>query len=104
MSLSRNVRPFPLALLSGLCCAGHVEQPTTPCNSVPYPGPAVLTDTALYKEGHPGARIIDYGVRESAGEFRRELGVECRVLHDPAPVAQWIARPPPNQLTHFRNK
>lgn len=65
------------------------------CQPPPYPGPAVLLDLSLYKEGHPGTRVIDYGQRSAPDELRQALGIECRVLHDTAPVAQWIARPPP---------
>ncbi len=69
--------------------------PAPPCNETRYPGPAVLIDLSLYKEGHPGPRVIDYGLRLPPDEFQHELRVECRVLPDTAPVAQWIARPPP---------
>src|SRR5688572_22611914 len=41
----------------------------------------------------PGAR--DFGSSKAPDESPRRLGVECGVLHDTAPVAQWIARPPP---------
>lgn len=70
-------------------------QPDRPCHANPYPGPALLTDPSLYIEGHPGTRVIDYGVRLPPDEFQRPLRVECRVSPDTALVAQWIARPPP---------
>ena len=80
-------------LLSGACADGAL--PDKPCLDREFPGPALATDPVLYEAGHVGARVIDYGVRELASEFRSAPGVECRVLRDTAPVAQWIARPPP---------
>ena len=88
---------LPALFVAGTACAGNLGDATesaAPCGG-PRRGPALLSDPVLYKEGHPGTRVIDYGVREPAGEFRSPLGVECRVLPDTAPVAQWIARPPP---------
>ena len=70
-------------------------QPETPCPDREYRGPALLTDPTLYIEGHPGTRVIDYGVRLPPDEFQHPIRVECRVLPNTAPVAQWIARPPP---------
>lgn len=82
-------------LLSGPCADSPA--PDSPCLDRVNPGPALLTDPALHAAGHAGARVIDYGVREPASEFQGTLGVECRVLRDTVPVAQGIARPPPNQ-------
>ena len=84
-------------LLSSAACAGSPGITTTSiagCAERRH-GPAVMHDLQLYREGHPGTRVIDYGQRVLPGEFERPLGIECRVLHDTAPVAQWIARPPP---------
>jgi hypothetical protein len=67
---------------------------TAPCGPQDS-GPAILVDLPLYKEGHPGTRVIDYGLRLPPDEFQPAVGIECRVLPDTAPVAQWIARPPP---------
>lgn len=80
-------------LLSG-ACADHAL-PDKPCIDAELSGPALTTDPVIYEAGHAGARVIDYGVRELASEFRSVPGVECGVLRDTAPVAQWIARPPP---------
>jgi hypothetical protein len=75
--------------------AAYVATPKPACQ--PYPGPAVLLDLPLYIVGHPGTRVIDYGQRLPPDELQPPPGVECRVVPDTAPVAQWIARPPPNQ-------
>jgi hypothetical protein len=98
------MRPHPtltLSLTVLLCTHTHASNltepalPPAPCNEAKYAGPSVLTDLPLYKEGHLGPRVIDYGIRLLADELQRPLRVECRVLPDTAPVAQWIARPPP---------
>lgn len=94
----RHLHTCALILLScsnTLASNDAADPPARSCTDSPYPGPAVLLDLPLYKEGHPGTRVIDYGLRLPPDEFLHPLGIECRVLHDPAPVAQWIARPPP---------
>jgi hypothetical protein len=93
----RLARCFCMLLLSSLASAenmGTLGIGAAPC-STPQDGPALMRDPRLQMEDHPGTRVIDYGEREPAGEFEHPLGIECRVVHDTAPVAQWIARPPP---------
>ena len=90
----------PGSFLAGTAAAANLpasrpESSFTP-RCPPRPGPAVLLDVSLYKEGHPGPRVIDYGQRQAPDELQPPPGVECRVLPDTAPVAQWIERPPPN--------
>jgi hypothetical protein len=58
------------------------------------PPPASHGDLGAFYEFHTHPEARDFG-SGSRGEFAQALGVECRVLHDTAPVAQWIARPPP---------
>lgn len=53
-------------------------------------------DLGAFFEFHTHPDKHDFGSSQP-GEFAWPPGVECRVLHDTAPVAQWIARPPPNQ-------
>ena len=98
------MRTPPLAMMGFMLTVGALThaanlntaaQPAPLCSDNQYSGPALLLDLSLYKEDHPGTRVIDYGVRLPPGEFQRPLRVECRVLPNTAPVAQWIARPPP---------
>jgi hypothetical protein len=51
-------------------------------------------DLEAFFEFHIDPAVRDFGSK-AQGEFPRKLGVECGVLSDTAPVAQWIARPPP---------
>ena len=51
-------------------------------------------DLEAFFEFHTDRAARDFGSK-TRGEFARKLGVECGVLSDTAPVAQWIARPPP---------
>ena len=52
-------------------------------------------DLAAFFEFHTNPATRDFGSGMPLGETPRKLGVECGVLTDTAPVAQWIARPPP---------
>jgi hypothetical protein len=52
-------------------------------------------DLEAFFEFHTDTRNRDFGSGKPRGETARQLGVECGVFSDTAPVAQWIARPPP---------
>lgn len=58
-------------------------------------GPIPHGDLEAFYEFHIDPRERDFGSTKPRGETARPLGVECGVLTDSAPVAQWIARPPP---------
>src|SRR5690606_9417373 len=52
-------------------------------------------DLEAFFEFHRNPRTRDFGSGKARDETVRPLGVECGVITDTAPVAQWIARPPP---------
>ena len=59
------------------------------------PTPVLTGDLGAFFEFHTDARNRDFGSGKPRGETARKLGVECGVFTGTAPVAQWIARPPP---------
>lgn len=89
----RNALWFVLFLSAVPAHAGlFVDDPSA--NESRDAGVVTHGDLDAFFEFHRHSDKRDFGSRQP-GEFAWAPGVECRVLHDTAPVAQWIARPPP---------
>ena len=93
MPRSSHIYMYALLLLTAAPArAGTV---TDPAADYATANPPLHGDLGSFFEFHNDPKARDFGSSKAPGEFTRSLGVECGVLTDTAPVAQWIARPPP---------
>jgi hypothetical protein len=92
-AMSRSSCFFMLLLLP--VWPAHAELQSGPPTGLENRSPPVHGDLEAFFEFHTDSASRDFGAGKARGETARVLGVECGVLTDTAPVAQWIARPPP---------